>query len=164
MTGEPKGTSPEAVQARSHGISPWWLFLLVAMVVVAGWLGWQAIALNQEVSRLQEEVTQLQDEAGRLRTQAGAAGEQKTALAAELAPVIEEWAKIAQVQVETGNTAGAQASVERAEKFLTMAEGLGSDVSLDAVKAAVDQVKATLVGEAPKEGGTGAAPEGGAAR
>jgi hypothetical protein len=144
-------TQAEGPQAQaSRGISPWWLFLMVVLVAVAGWLGWQTVVLKQEMTTLQDQVTQLEAEAQRLRVQSGAVGEQKTALAAELVPLIDEWAKIAQVQLESGNTAGAQASVERAEKFLAMAEGLDTDVSLDAASAAIDQVKATLAGEEPE--------------
>lgn len=144
-------TQAEGTQAQAPcGISPWWLFLMVVLVVVAGWLGWQAVVLKQDMSTLQEQVTELEAETQRLRVESGAVGEQKTALAAELVPLIDEWAKIAQVQVDSGNTAGAEASVERAEKFLAMAEGLGTDVSLDAASAAIDQVKATLAGEEPE--------------
>lgn len=144
-------TQAEGTQAQApRGISPWWLFLMVVLVVVAGWLGWQAVVLKQDMSTLQEQVTELEAETQRLRVESGAVGEQKTALAAELVPLIDEWAKIAQVQVDSGNTAGAEASVERAEKFLAMAEGLGTDVSLDAASAAIDQVKATLAGEEPE--------------
>jgi hypothetical protein len=129
------------------------------LVVLAGWLGWQTVVLKQDMSAPQTQMTQVQAEAQQLRLQSGAVGEQKAALAAELVPIIDEWAKIAQVQVDSGNVAGAQASVERAEKFLAMAEGLDTDVSLDAVSAAIDQVKATLAGEEPEESGTETTPE-----
>jgi len=157
-------TQAEGTQAQtSRGISPWWLFLMVVLVVLAGWLGWQTVVLKQDMSALQTQMTQVQAEAQQLRVKSGAVGEQKAALAAELVPLIDEWAKIAQVQVESGNAAGAQASVARAEKFLTMAEGLDTDVSLDAVSAAIDQVKATLAGEEAEESGAETTPEEGVA-
>jgi hypothetical protein len=158
MSPKSKAKATEAPAPSSRGISPWWLFLVVALIVIAGWLGWQAVVLKQNVNELQDQVTQLKTEADQLRLQSGAVGEQKSALATALVPVIEEWSKIAQVQVDSGNRAGAQASVERAEKFLTMAEGLDTSVPLAGVKAAIDQVKAALAGEEAKEGGTEALP------